>query len=137
VAALTVLYDGACPLCERCRDWLARSPQIVALDLVDCRSPDARRRFGRVPGLGAELVVVDARGRYWVGPAAFVMCLWALRGWRAVASLLVLAPLLPLTIAAFTWLSHHRGALGRFFGGPACSAGHCGTPHLRTAGPYR
>lgn len=135
--ALTVLYDGACPLCERCRDWLARAPQLVPLTLLDCHSPDARRRFGRIPGLGRELVVADETGRFWIGPAAFVMCLWALRGWRTIASAMLIAPLRPLAILVFTWLSDHRGGLGRLLGVPACSEGHCGVEPRHAAGPYR
>jgi predicted DCC family thiol-disulfide oxidoreductase YuxK len=83
VAELTVLYDGACTLCVRLRDWLARQPAFVALAFVDARSHEAARRFGAVPWLGRELVVVDDRHRVWAGPGAFVMCLWALRRYRA------------------------------------------------------
>lgn len=133
---LTVLYDGACPMCERCRDFLAAARQRVPLRLVDCHSVEARRRFGRVPGLGRELVVVDDTGHFWIGPAAFVMCLWALERGRALATLLLTAPLLPLAIAVFAWVSNHRGSLGPWLGVPACEGGHCGVAHDHS-GPYR
>jgi predicted DCC family thiol-disulfide oxidoreductase YuxK len=31
---LTVLYDGTCALCLRCRDFLAQSRSLVTLELL-------------------------------------------------------------------------------------------------------
>ena len=80
--SLTILYDGACALCVRCRDFLAQSSTFVPLELLSSQSRGARERFGDVPWLGEELVVVSDEGDVWVGPAAFLVCLWALREWR-------------------------------------------------------
>jgi predicted DCC family thiol-disulfide oxidoreductase YuxK len=74
---LTILYDENCALCRRCRDWLAGQPSHVEIELLAAGSPAARSRYGRVPWLGEELVVVDQEGRAWIGPAAFLICLWA------------------------------------------------------------
>lgn len=133
---LTVLYDGACPFCERCRRWLDRAAQHVTLRPLDCHAPEVRARFGRVPGFGHELVVIDGSGRFWIGPAAFLVCLWALAHWRWVAYVLLLAPLRPLAVAAFGWASAHRRTLGTLLGVPVCPAGHCGVAPA-PAGPYR
>ena len=65
---LTVLYDEQCAFCRRCRDWLA-----------------ARARFGDAPWIGKELVVVDDDRNAWVGPSAFLMCLWATAKYRSWA----------------------------------------------------
>src|SRR5687767_6909195 len=79
---LTVLYDAGCPICVRCRTWMAEQPAYVELEFLPCASPEARRRYGAVPWLGEELVVASDSGQVWVGPAAFLLCLWALREWR-------------------------------------------------------
>jgi len=134
--SLTVLYDGACPFCVRCRDWLARSRQRIPLRLIDLHSMDARRVYGRVPGDGRELVVVDDAGRYWIGPAAFVMCLWALERWAGVAWFALLAPIRPIAVAFFVLLRMNRKTAAAMLGLPACTEGHCGVPREQ-AGPYR
>ena len=136
VRELTVLYDGACPLCVVCRDWLARSAQRIPLRLLDIHGDVVRSTYGRVPGDGVALVVVDDAGRYWLGPAAFLMCLWALERWAAVAWLALCAPLRPLTVASFALVSANRAALGSLLGVPSCESGHCGLPPSH-GGPYR
>ena len=82
---LTILYDERCAFCLRCRDWLASQPCLVEVDLLPAGSPEARARYGTVPGIGRELVVGDEHGRIWVGPPAFIVCLWATARYRAWA----------------------------------------------------
>jgi predicted DCC family thiol-disulfide oxidoreductase YuxK len=94
---LTILYDERCAFCLRCVDWLATQPCLVGVDLLAAGSSTARERYGSVPWLGRELVVADDRGRVWMGPAAFLVCLWATaryrpwayrlarRGWSGIA----------------------------------------------------
>ncbi len=48
MTGLTVLYDAACPLCSRFRDWLREQKLLIRLDLVPAGSVEARQRF---PGL--------------------------------------------------------------------------------------
>lgn len=133
--ALTVLYDGGCPFCVRCALWLARSRQRIPLVPVDCTTEIARARYGRIRGLGRELVVVDDEGRWWVGPAAFLMCLWALEFWNPIASLLLLAPIRPFAIEVFARVTAHRATLASLLGMPPCE-GHCDLAHAHV-GPYR
>ena len=86
---LTILFDERCTFCLRCRDWLADQPVLVEVELMASGSPTAHARYGALPWLGNELVVVDERGQAWVGPAAFLMCLWATarsRPWSYVLS---------------------------------------------------
>jgi predicted DCC family thiol-disulfide oxidoreductase YuxK len=88
-ARLTVLFDERCNFCLRCRDWLATQPCFVEVELMPAGSATARERYGLMPWLGEELVVVDEHGQAWVGPAAFLMCLWATiryRPWSYVLS---------------------------------------------------
>ena len=80
--ALTILYDERCEFCRRCRDWLSGQPRLLPVELMAAGSPLARQRYGVVPWLGTELVVVDQDGQVWVGPGAFLMCLWATARYR-------------------------------------------------------
>src|SRR4051794_19106018 len=80
--ALTVLFDPTCSLCRRCRAWMEGQACYVRLAFVPCTGDEARRRYGDIPWLGDELVVVGDCGEVWVGPAAFLTCLWALVEWR-------------------------------------------------------
>jgi predicted DCC family thiol-disulfide oxidoreductase YuxK len=82
-SSLTVLFDERCTFCLRCRNWLATQPCLVPVKLLAAGSPEAHRRYGTVPWLRSELVVVDERGRIWVGPPAFLMCLWATARYRS------------------------------------------------------
>lgn len=127
---LTVLYDAGCPFCVRCRDWLAAQPLNVEMELVPAGSPAARKRFGSFGADGEELCVVDESGRVWVGPDAFVLCLWATRRHRSTAHALSRAGLRRLGRACFSWLSDHRTTLGKLLEPPAdvtsCAVGRCG-----------
>ncbi len=113
---LTVLYDEQCGVCVRARDWLAQQQQLVHLELVPAGGPVAAARYSQVPWLGAELVVVSDKGAVWVGPAAFLMCLWSLRKWRAWSYRLSGTALRPLARWFFETLSTRRGGLGRMVG---------------------
>ena len=96
-------------------------------------SGDARRdqRLSRIPWLGRELVVADRDGRVWAGPAAFLVCFWALRRYRIVARLSLLC--LPLSVLVLSWISGHRAFLSRALFGERCEGGHCGVPASRVA----
>src|SRR5438876_6017750 len=94
---LTVIYDESCALCRRCRDWLLTQPCMVSVELVPSGDPATRARFPELtPWLGRDLVVVDDRGHAWVGPAAFLTCLWATARYRPWAYRLAGPRLAPL-----------------------------------------
>ncbi|MEU3243795.1 MULTISPECIES: thiol-disulfide oxidoreductase DCC family protein [unclassified Streptomyces] len=87
VRGLTVLYDARCSLCAFLRDWLVEQSQLVPLTLVPAASDEARKLF---PGLDHratldEITVVGDAGQVYRGAAAWVVCLWALREYRALA----------------------------------------------------
>lgn len=131
---LLVLYDSACPFCVRCRAWLEAREPLVPLIFQCCRSVEARQRYGRIENLGRDLVVVDEHGRYWTGPSAFVMCLWALAAFRGIASACASRLLWPLARALFEWVSLRRETLSGLTGTP-CTGESCGLPPA--ASPYR
>jgi len=87
-AALTVLYDGACPLCRREIDVYRGSTPSASLDFLDVSHPDAVLPEG-VPReqLLARFHVRHADGRFESGASAF-LALWSrLPGWRWLAKL--------------------------------------------------
>ena len=133
--ALTVLYDADCAMCIRCRHWLEQHHALVPLRFVHCRSAEVRELFGVVPWIGDELVVVSDTGDVWAGPAAFVVCMWALESWRATSFLLATPLLAPLTRGFFAFVSNNRGWLGAIVGAGPCHPGHCGVP--KSLGAYR
>lgn len=124
---LTVFYDAHCPFCVRCRDWLAAEPAHVPLRLVPAESAEAAARCGPLTGLGAHLVVADERGRFWMGAAAFVVCLWALKSFRGWAFALTHPWLRGVAAFAFDCLSASRGWLSLLVAGKRCE-GACGRP---------
>lgn len=107
--SLTVLYDERCALCRRCRDWLLTQPCLLPVSLVPAGSVVGDARHTSVePWLGKELVVVDDAGRSWVGPAAFLTCLWATARYRSVSYVLSRPGLAPLAERFFLFVSKRR-----------------------------
>jgi predicted DCC family thiol-disulfide oxidoreductase YuxK len=105
---LTVLYDEKCAVCRRARDWLLTQPCFVEVELMAAGSPEARTRYGEVPWAGKELVAIDQDGNAWVGPAAFLTCLWATVRYRAWAYRLSGPTLAPLAERFFMHVSKRR-----------------------------
>jgi hypothetical protein len=79
--------------------------------------------------------VVADDGRGWVGPAAFLTCLWALAAWREWALVLGGGAIAPLADLFFAFVSANRATLGWLLPGSGhrCTDGSCGA-HLA---PYR
>src|SRR5688500_1308279 len=119
---ITVLYDEACPLCVRCRSWMEREAAFVEVDFLGSSSPEARQRSGAVPWLGAELVVAADDGRVWAGPAAFLVCLWALEDWREWSYRLSGDSLSAMAERFFVSLSSRRKWLAGWLAHPACTS---------------
>ena len=122
--ALTVLFDPGCALCQRCRAWMQGQAAYVPLAFVACTAAEARARYGDIPWLGDELIVVGDRGEVWVGPAAFLTCLWALVEWRAWSYRLAGPAFAPMAKWFFRFLSSHRRGIARLFEHD-CADGTC------------
>jgi predicted DCC family thiol-disulfide oxidoreductase YuxK len=122
--ALTVLFDPGCALCRRCRAWMLGQASYLPLTFLACTSDEARRRFGDIPWLADELIVVGDGGEVWVGPAAFLICLWALVDWREWSFRLAGPAFAPLAERFFSFLSSRRRSLAALLD-HRCSDGHC------------
>jgi predicted DCC family thiol-disulfide oxidoreductase YuxK len=122
--SLTVLFDPGCVLCRTCMRWMQHQSSYVPLSFVSCTGEEARARYGDIPWLGDELVVVGDGGEVWAGPAAFLTCLWALEDYREWSFRLAGPAFAPLAERFFLLLSKQRGALSAFLA-PRCEEGTC------------
>jgi hypothetical protein len=82
--------------------------------MVSSVSDEAREKFSSLPP--GELAVISDAGQVWLGDNAFLVCLWALRRYRAFARTLAGPLLRPLARQAFSELSHSRGNISRLLG---------------------
>jgi predicted DCC family thiol-disulfide oxidoreductase YuxK len=117
VKRLYVLFDGECSLCGRCRDWLARQPAYLDLQFLPFQSPEVTRRFPGIEALNPEeqLLVVSDEGGVYRGPHAWIMCLYALRDYRAWSQRLTHPALLPWSRRICELLSENRYWISRWF----------------------
>jgi len=99
---LTVLYDGACPMCRRFREWLGNQPLLVPTDFVAAGSAQARDRYPTLDHARTleEITVIGDDGATWTNEYAWVMCLWVTLEHRALAERLARPAWLPLARAA-------------------------------------
>ena len=87
IHGFTVLYDAGCPLCRHVRSWLERQWQLVPLEFVPAGSEQAAQRFPDLDQARTlrEITVISDGGEVYEAAAAWVVCLWALKGRRAMA----------------------------------------------------
>lgn len=137
IKQLFVLYDAGCPLCVRCRHWMEQKTAYVQLIFLEARSPEAFARFGEVPWLGQELVVVSDSGQVWAGPAAFLVALWALADYREWSYRLSGDTLSKVAEPFFKALSNRRKWIAAWFLHPECSNGSCRRHGAAMVSPYR
>ena len=115
VQRLTVLYDARCRLCLNARRWIERQRRLVPIEFVAAGSATARERF---PDLDVsetlkELTVVSDLGHVYRGAKAWVVCLWALDGYRGWALTLSRPAVLPAARRFVTSVSKNRYRFGR------------------------
>ncbi len=109
VTSITIVYDAGCGLCMYARDWIRNQTRLVGLQFLAAGSAEAQHAF---PQLSTrELAVVADTGEVWLGNHAWIVCLWALRGYRDLAFRLTSPALSLLSREAFTAVSHNRHAL--------------------------
>jgi 3-demethoxyubiquinol 3-hydroxylase len=114
--ALTVFYDGACPLCRREIDLYRKQSGADALAFVDvtAAAPDALPPATARAQLLSRLHVADPDGRLIVGAAAFFALWQRLPAWHWLGRLGRVRPVLWLADAAYSGFLHLRPGLQRF-----------------------
>ncbi|MBI1370638.1 MAG: DUF393 domain-containing protein [Planctomycetes bacterium] len=134
--AIYVLYDEDCGFCRRCAWWLARQKQQVRLILWPRGCAAAQRTFGGLLATAEpdEMLVITDDGAVYRGTKGYVMCLWALRGYRRWAKRLARPALRPMVRGAFEWVARHRGLLSTLLG---CTGDAEAAARLRDLEPMR
>jgi predicted DCC family thiol-disulfide oxidoreductase YuxK len=128
---LTILYDERCAFCLRCRDWLAQQPCLVEVELLPAGSSVAIERSGALPWAGKVLVVADEQGQIWVGPSAFLICLWATVRYRGWAYRLSRPGWSRYAERFFLHVSKRRGAWGDRLGHVVTDCSYCDDVKMR------
>ncbi len=105
---------------------------LVDLRFVPCTGEEAKARYGDIPWLGDELVVVGDELEVWAGPAAFLVCLWALDEWREWSYRLSGTAFAPLAERFFLIVSARRRRFADFFPHD-CEGGTCRSSAPHTA----
>ena len=126
-ARLTVIYDEKCELCRRCRHWLASQPTYIDMQFYACGDSRVSELYGDYPWYRIELMVVSDGGQAWIGPEAFLMCLWATRRWRAMSFRLRGNAFAPLVERFFHALSDNRATISGMLRSHDCEGGSCST----------
>ncbi len=113
---LHIFYDATCGLCQRIREWMGRQPAFVTVEFLPLQSSAARARFPGIETLkpGERMVVVNEHGEAWQGVDAWVMCLWALREYRAWSLRLTHPLLKPFARRVCEMVSGNRHAISRW-----------------------
>ena len=109
---LTVLYDASCNLCRSACRWLRLQPKFVALEFVPAASAEAVRRYPELDPADClrEITVIADDGGVYRGARAWVMCLWALRGYRGFALTLSRPALYPRARRFVAFVARNRKA---------------------------
>ena len=112
---LYLLFDWECALCRNCCRWLGRQPAFIELHFIPLQSPEIGRRFPGVEKLNLRerLAVVSDEGAVYQGQYAWIMCLYALRDYRAWSQRLAHPALLPFARQACEWMAGNRLTLSR------------------------
>src|SRR5262249_17998804 len=113
---LYVLYDSRCGLCTWLKGWLLRQRTWIRLRMVDSQSQECVRLFPTLSKQTDDLVVVSCRGEVWRNDRAWIMVMFALRGYREWARRMAHPVLLPFARNAFTAISKNRVALSYYLG---------------------
>ena len=115
---LYVFYDGTCGLCTRLRSWCERQPAFVELRFVEAGNEEAQRLLPAELAKSSreDLTVFSSEGGVYQGEAAWLMCLWALQGYRQWSIRLSDARLAPRVREAFQMFSSNRQVLSRWLG---------------------
>src|SRR5690242_18190850 len=109
VTGITILYDSGCGICTRTREWIAKQEALVRIRFLASGSSEATHDYPQLPA--GDLAVVGNTGEVWLGNHAWIVCLWALRGYRDLAFRLTSPFLLPMAREAFALVSRNRAAL--------------------------
>lgn len=124
-SAMTIVYDGHCPFCVRCAEWLLAQRPALRLTVVSRTDPTVHATYGHLPGFGAEMMVIADTGQVWTGPDAFIVAMWCLTSYRHLSLGLSGPTAHHMARSFFRAVSANRGKLGGALGLETCGEGTC------------
>lgn len=80
---LRVFFDGDCGLCRRVAAWLDAQPKFVPVECVAAQAADGDSCPLSVQELLGKVTLIASDGAVYRGTNAWLVCLWALRNYRA------------------------------------------------------
>ena len=81
--ALVVWFDGDCGFCRTVAKWLQAQEKLVPVRCVAAQSAPGAGCPIDVASLLAQVTVTASDGAVYRGTNAWIVCLWALRSYRA------------------------------------------------------
>lgn len=112
---LYIIYDAKCPLCQSIASRLRREPCYVPIVPIPSDAPNFSTKFpGLVlPAEPTEVLAIADTGDIYRGDAAWLICLWAMRRYRA-ASFTLADPLLrPALHRVVAFVGDHRYSISQ------------------------
>lgn len=88
--------------------------------------PEVYDRYGDLPWYRIELMVISDDGMAWIGPKAFIMCLWATVRFHHMAHRLSGRSLAPLAERFFHTVSSNRSVVSGMLKPTRCTEETCG-----------
>lgn len=117
---LVVYYDDACGLCRRVAVWLTAQEQLVPITCVPAQHAAGGGCPIRLEALLAQVTVIASDGAIYRGTKAWIVCLWALRAYRAWSLRMATPRWRPLAERLFasiagvaSWTKRRRGSSAR------------------------
>lgn len=115
---LTVLYDASCGICRNCREWVEEQERFFPIHFVPLQDPHLEERF---PGIGTyrpveQMLAIGEGGALYQGADAWIMVLYALKGYRELSLRLSHPALKPLARKSYELVSKNRHAMSGLLG---------------------
>ena len=125
---LTLLYDGACPICAWEKRNLKRKDRHGRLGFIDIHAADFNpAQYGvTIEALMGRMHGVTEDGRLVIGVDALIESYRAVNWWWAYLPLSAIPH--AITEPAYAWFADHRYAISKRIGWmfkPACDTGRC------------
>jgi predicted DCC family thiol-disulfide oxidoreductase YuxK len=135
VAALTVLYDGACNLCRASVARVRRMDPRGRIELLDLHDAGVPARFPQVDIDEAMRLMqaVDPAGRVYSGADAWARIGLALPGWKLIAWLLLVPGIHFVAQRVYGWVARNRYRWNR----ELCEDGTCALHFQQPSGPQK
>jgi predicted DCC family thiol-disulfide oxidoreductase YuxK len=123
MAELTVLFDGACPLCRASVERVRRHGPAGRIELVDLHDPGVPARFPQINADEAMRLMqaVDRRGRTYSGVDAWARIGLSLPGWKWLAWFLLVPGVHLIAAQVYGWVARNRYR----WNPDACANGSC------------